>query len=89
MWAILILARAALEVVHVLHMTLIILALCPPFMAFLPFVWAPLLLYRPNNSDKRVALVSRLVVLEAAVGVTATADVICVVRRVVILVTIS
>ena len=57
-------------------MTLIILALCPPIMAFLPFVWALLILYRPKNSDKRVALVSRLVVLEAAVGATAAADVI-------------
>ena len=43
----------------------------------------------PNNSDKRVALVSRLVLLEAAVGMTAAADVICVIHRVVILVTIS
>ena len=88
-WAILILACAALELVHVLHMTLIIPVLCPPIMVFLPFVWALLILYRPNNSDKRVVLVSRLVLLEAAVGATAAADVICVVRRVVILVTTS
>ena len=43
----------------------------------------------PNKSDKRVALVRRLVLLKAAVGATAAADVICVVRRAVILVTIS
>ena len=89
MWAILILARAELELVHVLHMTLIIPPPCPPIMAFLPFVWALLILYRPNNSDERVALVSRLVLLEVTVGATAAANATHVVRRAVILVTTS